>query len=207
MDKERIDLLKESLKKLISNTIWFFSILLVAIFATIQGTEKISFGQFSLDTEISGWYFLSICFALSIAIIKNYNSTITIYNQIEKNENKEIAKAYLNYYPSILNPFSEQKGDLFSKFLNNCGYSIISYSPFISLMVGLLFIKLNSKMPVIGVVMFFLTTIILRTEQRIVEKKAINLICPNSAKSKRITYYFCFVTGVTMSILFQVGVI
>ncbi len=201
MDSEKIELIKECLKRLITNGTLLLTFSLIALFAKIQKLVSINFAQFSINSDIAGWFILTASIMITLSLLKKYDSIISIYNQIEKEEYKNKIKFFLNSHPSILNPFAEQSGSLRSKFLDIWGYSIVSLTPLLSFLISISFIKIKPVYSIALITLFVIINILF-TETLFAEKYALLLICPKSEKRKRYTSAIIAVVGITVYVLF-----
>lgn len=201
LGKENFELIKDSIKKLVTNTIWFYTLFLITLVALFWGNLRQPVDLNIAGKDNPGYYILIMCFAISVAMIKNYLSAIAMIKHGENENMFHLMKSYLTNYPSVLNPFSEQKGGYLLKIINHLGYSLMSIAPFLSVFLGWLFLKNQGWIYLFLLCMGFLMAIVLHIEQRLLEKKILRLICHHSEKSKRIMFWILISSLSTLVII------
>jgi hypothetical protein len=127
-DNLKIELIKESLSKIIKNLQWLGAIDLIAFFGLFNQKKELntSLGQFTIPTAYIGFFLLVILFTFVLSHYQKYDRIISLYKSLKTETAKRKARLFLNNYPSLFNHFAKDPNSRASLILDNLGIGISS---------------------------------------------------------------------------------
>jgi hypothetical protein len=190
-DDIKFDVIKECLKRIISNTLFIGTIDLILLLGLSQKQEAIAIAQFHFPIKYIALITLIALLYFTISGIHKFDRVLTLYKTIKNQEKKQLVKEYLNLYPTILNPFAEHES-VNSAIFDHFALGIQSLFYLIGFSLSIRYLLPNSKSLV---VVFIVTAIFLTLLRRdlILLEKEIDTIVTKRNKTIKTIFTFIFI--------------
>jgi len=185
MDTVKAEIIKDSLKSIIRNSIWLISICLVFILSSNCNCCKISLLGVSVDKIVAGKILIAICFIITFFCFKNYDSILAIFSKLEDN-NRTSVRFFLNKHSHLINPFSDPNSNTVTKMIDYLGFVIQCTLPLLGFLLGIYVISSSIESEdVIFYGFYFILLGILNFYPLSFSKNEVEAIIPNTFRIKK----------------------
>jgi hypothetical protein len=196
MNEDKIEIIKDSLNKLISTSIWFITVACIAALNVYQTKYRINYNDFTIEVKFFGWILFLICNLMMLMSIKNMDTIVNNVKALNSIIYKDRIVYYLRAYSHIFNPFTGSIRNLKAKILDFWGTIIIGITPIIYQVLAVEIVKPKGAIEWFFIIILVIITGYVATERVIIESLATNLICDKKKekyiKLVNVLSWFCF---------------